>query len=148
MATNQIPQRYAFIDVQNTATTTRKLLGFLIDWHKLCGYLKEKWKCEKVFFYSGIDEGDTETAKEFETLSSNGCIVKSKTVYSYKRPDRTIAIKCVQCGADNAEVVDMGYNRIMLAVNSIAAVAPPKVPSTGASGRLAAAPVELPDMSI
>ena len=38
--------------------------------------------------------------------------------------------------------------RIMLAVNSIAAVAPPKVPSTGASGRLAAAPVELPDMSI
>ena len=111
MATNQIPQRYAFIDVQNTATTTRKLLGFLIDWHKLCGYLKEKWKCEKVFFYSGIDEGDTETAKEFETLSSNGCIVKSKTVYSYKRPDRTIAIKCVQCGADNAEVVDMGYNR-------------------------------------
>jgi hypothetical protein len=36
----------------------------------------------------------------------------------------------------------------MLAVNSIAAVAPPKVPSTGASGRLAAAPVELPDMSI
>ena len=86
MAINQTPKRYAFIDVQNTASTTRKLLGFLIDWEKLCAYLKDKWKCEKVFFYSGIDEGDTETAKEFEKLSSNGCIVKSKTVYSYKMP--------------------------------------------------------------
>src|SRR5664280_3740921 len=37
--------------------------------------------------------------------------------------------------------------RIMLAVNSTTAVAPPKVPSTGASGRVAA-PVELPPMSI
>jgi hypothetical protein len=36
----------------------------------------------------------------------------------------------------------------MPAANSVAAVAPPKVPSTGASGRLAPAPVELPDMSI
>ena len=38
--------------------------------------------------------------------------------------------------------------RIMPAVSSTAAVAPPKVPSTGASGLLAAAPVELPPMSI
>lgn len=36
----------------------------------------------------------------------------------------------------------------MPAANSTAALAPPKVPSTGASGRLAPAPVELPPMSI
>ncbi len=111
MPTSQPPKRYAFIDVQNTASTTRKLLGFLIDWYKLCAYLKDKWKCEKVFFYSGIDEGDTETTKEFESLAASGCIVKAKTVFSYKRPDKTIAIKCINCGADNAEVVNMGYNR-------------------------------------
>lgn len=104
-------KRFAFIDVQNTATTTQKLLGFIIDWQKLCKYLNEKWKCEKVFFYSGIDEGDTETAKEFETLSKNGCIVKTKTVFAYKKPDKKISIKCVECGKDNVEVVDMGYNR-------------------------------------
>lgn len=104
-------KRFAFIDVQNTATTTQKLLGFIIDWHKLCAYLKEKWNCEKVFFYSGIDEGDTETAKEFDSLSKNGCIVKAKTVFAYKKPDKTISIKCVECGKDNVEVVDMGYNR-------------------------------------
>jgi len=38
--------------------------------------------------------------------------------------------------------------RIMFAVNSTAAVPPPKVPSTGASGRWAAAPVVVSDMSI
>ena len=58
-------KRYAFIDVQNTATTTQKLLGFIVDWHKLCKYLKKNGTV-KIFFYSGIDEGDTETAKEFD----------------------------------------------------------------------------------
>jgi len=111
MPPNQSPKRYAFIDVQNTASTTRKLLGFLIDWQKLFSYLRVKWNCEKVFFYSGIDEGDTETAKEFESLATNGCIVKSKTVFSYKRPDKTVAIKCIHCGKDNVEVIEMGYNR-------------------------------------
>ena len=104
-------KRFAFIDVQNTATTTQKLLGFIIDWQKLCTYLKDKLKCEKVFFYSGIDEGDIETAKEFDSLSKSDCIVKTKTVFAYKKPDKTISIKCVDCGKDNIEVVDMGYNR-------------------------------------
>ncbi|NUQ57390.1 MAG: NYN domain-containing protein [Candidatus Paceibacter sp.] len=104
-------RRFAFIDVQNTASTTRKLLGFVVDWHKLCAYLKEKWMCEKVFFYSGIDEGDEETAREFELLSKNGCVVKAKTIFSYKKPDKTISIKCVNCGAENVEIVDMGYNK-------------------------------------
>jgi|SRR3989344_1023825 len=103
--------RYAFIDVQNTASTTQKLLGFIVDWHKLCKYLTEKWKCDKVFFYSGIDEGDAETAKEFESLANNGCVVRAKTVFSYKKPDRKISIKCLGCGKETVEVVDMGYNK-------------------------------------
>lgn len=107
---NYSKKRYAFIDVQNTASTTRKLLGFLIDWQKLYAYLTDKWKCEKVFFYSGIDEGDTETVKEFEALAKTGCIVKTRTVFSYKRPNKTVSIKCVGCGKENAEIVDMGYN--------------------------------------
>lgn len=104
-------KRYAFVDIQNTASTTRKLLGFLIDWHKLYSYLKVKWKCEKVFYYSGIDEGDDETVKGFESLKEAGCIIKTRTVFSYKKTDKTISIKCVSCGKENVEVVDMGYNR-------------------------------------
>ncbi|MDP3052312.1 MAG: hypothetical protein Q8N42_02275 [bacterium] len=52
--------KYAFIDVQNTDTTTKKLLGFEIDWKKLCEFLKNDWGCEKVFLYIGIDAGDFE----------------------------------------------------------------------------------------
>ncbi|MFA6341052.1 MAG: NYN domain-containing protein [Candidatus Paceibacterota bacterium] len=104
-------RKIAFIDVQNTATTTQKLLGFVIDWKKLCNYLKDKWKCEKVFFYSGVDDGDFETAKEFESLAHEGCIIRTKTVFAYKRPDKKIPIKCINCGTENIEVVDMGYNR-------------------------------------
>lgn len=108
----KFPQnRIAFIDVQNTASTTRKLLGFVVDWHKLCVYLKEKWGCQKVFFYSGIAEGDDETVKEFDSLSKNGCIVRAKTVFAYKNPDKTISIKCIACGKENIEVVEMGYNK-------------------------------------
>ncbi|MCX6718941.1 MAG: NYN domain-containing protein [Candidatus Taylorbacteria bacterium] len=103
-------KRYAFIDVQNTASTTRKLLGFLIDWNKLYIYLRDKWGCEKVFFYSGIDEGDIETTKEFESLAKTGCVVKTRTVFTYKKPDKTISIKCVNCGTENVEIVNMGYN--------------------------------------
>ncbi len=104
-------RRYAFVDIQNTASTACKLLGFLIDWYKLYTHLKYKWKCEKVFYYSGIDEGDEETSKEFESLRKVGCIVKTRTVFSYKKTDKKISIKCVACGKENAEVVDMGYNR-------------------------------------
>lgn len=110
METKNSLKRYAFVDVQNTASTTQKLLGFVTDWHKLCKYLNEKWKCEKIFFYTGISEGDFDTAKEFESLSQNGCTVRSKTVYAYKRPDKTISLKCVHCGKENVEVIDMGYN--------------------------------------
>lgn len=110
MITSQT-KRFAFIDVQNTASTTQKLLGFIIDWHKLCNYLRSKWKCTHIFFYSGINEGDTETAKEFELLGKNGCIVKAKTVFAYKKPDKKISIKCLGCGRESVEVVDMGYNK-------------------------------------
>lgn len=103
--------RYVFIDVQNTASTTQKLLGFIIDWNKLYEYLIKKWKCEKVFFYVGIDEGDEQTAKEFESLQNDKCVVNSKTIFSYKKPDKKISIKCVKCGEENVEVVDMGYKR-------------------------------------
>ena len=107
----QPKKRYAFIDVQNTASTTQKLLGFIVDWQKLCEYLISQWKCTKVFFYSGIDEGDSETAQEFELLAKNGCIVKTKTVFAYKKSDKKISIKCVDCGKESVKVVDMGYNR-------------------------------------
>ncbi len=104
-------QKFAFIDVQNTETTTRKVLGFLVDWRKLFKFLKNDWKCEKVFFYTGIDAGDSETEKEFELLLKDGGIVRSKVVFSYKNINKNIKIKCPKCGNEFSETIDMGYNR-------------------------------------
>ncbi len=104
-------RRFAFIDVQNTETTTRRVLGFLVDWMKLYKFLKDDWKCEKVFFYTGIDAGDLETQKEFELLIEGGGVVRSKVVFSYKNRNKNIKIKCPKCDYKFNEIVDMGYNR-------------------------------------
>ncbi len=102
---------FAFIDVQNTETTTRRILGFFVDWKKLFNFLKTDWKCEKVFFYSGIDAGDSESEEEFKKLEDNGCIVRSKLVFAYKNRDKNIDVECPKCGNKFEEVIDMGYNR-------------------------------------
>lgn len=104
-------ERCAFIDVQNTASTAQQLLGFIIDWNRLCTYLKVEWNCSRVFLYSGIENGDVETANEFQALAGAGYIVRAKTVFAYKNKDRSVQLKCIKCGADNAYVIDMGYNR-------------------------------------
>ena len=105
-------KKYAFIDVQNTASTAQKLLGFIVDWKKLCEYLKFKKSCTEVFFYTGIDNGDVDTAHEFDELSKiSCCIVRTKSVFSYKNKDKIIPFKCEQCGKDGLNVVDMGYKK-------------------------------------
>ena len=65
----------------------------------------------KVFFYTGIDAGDSETQKEFEMLEKEGGIVRSKVVFSYKNRNKNIKIKCPKCDHEFNEIVDMGYNR-------------------------------------
>lgn len=63
-----LKRKIALIDVQNTDSTAKQLLGFLVDWKRLYRFLIKDWNCEKVFFYSGIDSGDLDTAKEFQEL--------------------------------------------------------------------------------
>ncbi len=92
-------KRYAFIDVQNTETTTLKLLHFQLDHARLFLYLKDKWKCEKVFFYPGIGYNDTEREKMFLELAAMGAIVRSKYFFTYKNKDKVITTICPQCEA-------------------------------------------------
>ncbi len=103
--------KYAFIDVQNTDTTTQKLLGFQIDWLKFYAFVKNDWKCDKVFLYTGVDEGDIDTTKMLEELEKQGCIVRAKTVFAYKNKDRNVEVACSKCQHKFIEHIDMGYNR-------------------------------------
>lgn len=105
-------KRYAFIDVQNTASTAQNMLGFVIDWEKLADYLKNQKSCLEILFYTGIEHGDIETAEEFDSLSKiSGCIVKSKAVFAYKNRNKTVALKCLGCERDTIHTIDMGYRK-------------------------------------
>jgi len=105
-------KRYAFIDVQNTEGTANKFCGFSVDWAKLCNYLRNEHKCEKVFLYTGIEIGDETTAKEFEALSELDYVVaRTKPIIVFKRKEKRVSIKCIKCGEENVAAVDMGYDR-------------------------------------
>lgn len=90
------PTRYAFIDVQNTEGTV-KLLGFIVDWHKLYHSLKEQWNCEKIFFYSGIDQGNDDKIDEHLALKKLGYEMSIKPYKIYKNHDKTVKIICPKC---------------------------------------------------
>ena len=90
-------KRYAFIDVQNTEGTASQLLGFVIDWEKLYKHLKEQWNCEKIFFYSGIQDGDDDKATEYLNLKNLGYIMNAKPYKIYKNPDKVVKIVCSKC---------------------------------------------------
>lgn len=124
MVKNSDKKRFAFIDVYNTMNTTEKLLGFSVDWKKLYEHLKFKWRCKKIFFYSGVDIGDIDTKQEYEELEKLGYITKIKTTIPYKNKDRKINIKCRQCGFENLETILGGYKKksncdVELAVDAV-----------------------------
>lgn len=105
-------KRYAFIDVQNTASTAQKMLGFVIDWVKLSDYLKNNRSCTEVYLYSGIDHGDIETAKEFDAIHKTSCCtLKTKSIFSYKNRDKILTVKCAICDNETIHTIDMGYNK-------------------------------------
>ena len=105
-------KRLAFIDVQNTTSTTQRMLHFVIDWQKLCGYLKNRWECERIFFYSGIELGDEKTATEFDMLSADfNCTIRAKTIMAFKNPDIAVPYKCAGCGEEGVKTVETGYRR-------------------------------------
>ena len=91
------PTRYAFIDVQNTEGTVNQILGFVIDWQKMYQYLKGQWNCEKIFFYSGVNEGDENKTTEYLGLTKLGYEMHSKPYKIYKNPDKIVKIICPKC---------------------------------------------------
>lgn len=103
--------KYAFIDVQNTDITAKKLLGFVIDWPKLYFFLRDKWLCKRVFIYIGVDEGDIDTTTMLEDLGKQGCDVRAKTIFAYKNKDKDFSVQCPNCQHTYIEHLDMGYNR-------------------------------------
>ena len=102
--------KFAFIDVQNTETTTLKVLKFIIDNERLFSFLKNDWKCEKVFFYPGIEKSDENRDKIFLRLVDLGAIVRPKYYFVYKNEDKIFSVKCPKCDTQITQQIDMGHS--------------------------------------
>jgi uncharacterized LabA/DUF88 family protein len=102
-------KKFAFIDVQNTETTTLKVLKFALDHEKLFSYLKDKWKCEKIFFYPGIQHGDDARGELFTKLTELGAVVRPKYFFVYKNSDKFVNINCPKCNTEITHKVDTGH---------------------------------------
>ncbi len=101
--------KFAFIDVQNTETTTRKWLNFEIDWVRLTQFLQNEWGCDQVFYYLGIQEGDTARDEEFSRLKNEKVIIRPKYYFVHKVSDRLVATTCTTCAIPMQVRIDMGY---------------------------------------
>ena len=107
-------KRLAFIDANNTAATAKKALGFVIDWHKLCVFLKDSWKCEKIFLYVGVDAEDTQAVQDFASLAALGYVeVSAKPTISYKNPEKEVMVVCpnVSCKKSFVQIFATGYRK-------------------------------------
>lgn len=103
--------KFAFIDLNNTEGTTEKLHGFSVDWIKTFKFLKESWKCDKVFVYLGIDVGDSSRTRMVDDLEKEGCVVRAQPVFSYKNKDKKLEVRCPSCGGTFIEEINTGFNR-------------------------------------
>ncbi|MBP6860506.1 MAG: NYN domain-containing protein [Candidatus Pacebacteria bacterium] len=104
-------KRYAFIDVENTATTAEDMLGFVVDWSKVADFLKNVKSCTEVFYYTAIETGDAQKAAEFEAIDKTACcVVRAKQKMLYKRKDKYLSFTCSKCGEPGNKSIDMGYN--------------------------------------
>ena len=104
-------KKIAFIDANNTAATAERMLGFVVDWYKLCVFLKERWGCEKVFIYSGVD---VTPENVFTSLVALGYVeVQAKETLIYKNPEKKITITCpnAACQKSFVKILDMGYRK-------------------------------------
>jgi uncharacterized LabA/DUF88 family protein len=101
-------KRYAFIDVQNTETTTLKVLKFATDHEKLFTYLKERWNCEKVFFYPGIQHDDEVRGDIFKKITELGAVVRPKYFFVYKNQNKILTTNCPKCDTEITQKIEMG----------------------------------------
>jgi uncharacterized LabA/DUF88 family protein len=95
--------------VQNTETTTLKVLGFVTDHERLFSYLRKEWFCEQIFFYPGIQHGDATRDTLFQRIATQGGVVRPKHYFMYKNSDRAGTAQCPACATKVTCKIDMGY---------------------------------------
>lgn len=89
---------YAFIDASNIIYGTRDE-GWKVDFRKLIKYLRERYKCKKIYYFAGEDKNNKKQAKFYKKLETFGYELKLKPVKIYKQDDGGLVRKA-NCDVD------------------------------------------------
>ena len=76
---------YAFIDASNIIYGTRDE-GWKVDFKKLIKYLKERFKCRKVYYFAGFEKDNVKQARFYKILGKLGYELTLKEVKIYRQP--------------------------------------------------------------
>jgi len=82
----KIKPTYAFIDAANIIYGTRDE-GWKVDFAKLYKYLKERYKCRKIFYFAGVEENNEKQAKFYKVLQKIGFGLVLRKVKIFKQED-------------------------------------------------------------
>ncbi len=85
MSSAKTPKTYAFIDASNIIYGTRDE-GWKVDFKKLFKYLKERYKCKKVYYFAGLDSKNEKQQKFYGKLKKFGYELILKPVKIYRQP--------------------------------------------------------------
>lgn len=89
---------YAFIDASNIIYGTRDE-GWKVDFKKLHKYLKERYKCQKIYYFAGLDNKNAKQLKFYDLLSEIGYDLILKPVKIFINTDGTKTRKA-NCDVD------------------------------------------------
>lgn len=89
---------FAFIDASNIIYGTRDE-GWKVDFKKLFKYLKERYKCRKIYYFAGKEEKNLKQLKFYKILQKFGYKLVLKQVKIYKQDDGQ-TVRKANCDVD------------------------------------------------
>lgn len=93
-----MPRNYAFIDASNIIYGTRDE-GWKVDFKKLFKYLKERYKCKKIYYFAGFEKDNKKQKKFYAKLKKFGYELVLKPVKIYLQPDGS-KVRKANCDVD------------------------------------------------
>ena len=79
----KLNKTYAFIDASNIIYGCTSQ-GWKMDFAKLIKYLKNRYSCQKIFYYAGLDQENKKQLKFYEKLAEFGYILKLVPIKRFK----------------------------------------------------------------
>lgn len=89
---------YAFIDASNIIYGTKDE-DWKVDFRKLFKYLKERYKCKKIYYFAGVEKDNKKQEKFYNLLGKIGYDLVLKAVKIYTQLDGS-KVRKANCDVD------------------------------------------------